>query len=102
MVFKKFKEKGYNVFVINFLYDEIEDDKVYKILLDLNQKIDCVSMVVVLERGKIYIEQVVKIGVKYVWFQLGVESDEFVELCEKNSIVLIYNVCVLVVLNYKK
>jgi predicted CoA-binding protein len=102
MVYKKLKEKGYNVFAINPLYDEIEDDKVYKTLFDLNQRIDCVSMVVSPKRGKLYIEQATKIGVKYVWFQPGAESDELVELCEKNSIVPIYNACVLVALNHKK
>ncbi|WPX09741.1 CoA-binding protein [Anaerocellum danielii] len=102
MVFKKLKEKGYNVFAINPLYDKIEDEKVYKTLLDLNQKIDCVSMVVAPERGKPYIEQAAKIGVKYVWFQPGAESDELVRLCENNSIVPIYNACVLVVLNHRK
>lgn len=102
MVYKKLKEKGYNVFAINPLYDEIEDDKVYKTLLDLNQRIDCVSMVVAPKRGKSYIEQAAQIGVKYVWFQPGAESDELVEMCKINNMVPIYNACVLVALNHRK
>ncbi|BCS81527.1 CoA-binding protein [Anaerocellum diazotrophicum] len=102
MVYKKLKENGYKVFAINPLYDEIEGDKVYKTLLDLNQKIDCMSMIVSPEKGKSYIEQAIKIGVKYIWFQPGAESNELIKLCEKNSIVPIYNACVLVALNHKK
>jgi len=101
MVFKKLKEKGYNVFAINPLYDEIENNKVYKTLLDLERKVDCVSIVVAPERGKMYIEQAAIIGAKYVWFQPGAESNELIELCKKNSIIPIYNACVLVALNHK-
>lgn len=103
MVFNKLSEKGYNVFLVNPFYEEIEGKKVYKNLYEITENIDCVSMIVAPEKGKSYIEQAAKLGIKIIWFQPGAESKELIELCKSFGIEPVYNSCVMVALNsFKK
>jgi predicted CoA-binding protein len=95
MIYKKLKAKGYEVYAVNPLYDEIEGDQCYKDLSSLPKKPDVVNMVVSPKRAKPVIEEAAKLGVKYVWFQPGTHDDEVIELARRLGLEAV-QACVLV------
>lgn len=95
MIYKKLKAKGYEVYAVNPLYDEIEGDQCYKDLSSLPKKPDVVNMVVSPKRAKPVIEEAAKLGVKYVWFQPGTHDDDVIELARRLGLEAV-QACVLV------
>jgi predicted CoA-binding protein len=56
-IYKRLKEKGYEVFAVNPMYDEVEGDKCYKDLASLPKLPDVVNMVVSPKRATPILEQ---------------------------------------------
>jgi predicted CoA-binding protein len=83
MIYKNLKARGYEVYAVNPLYDEVEGDRCYKDLASLPKLPDVVNVVVSPKRAMPVIEEAAKLGVKYVWFQPGTYDDEVTELARK-------------------
>lgn len=99
-IYKKLKNKGYNVYPISPKYDEIEGDKAYRSLKDLPQRPDIVNFVVNPKIGLQVVEECAELGVQTIWLQPGTVSEELLQLAEKKGIEAI-QACVLVALNYQ-
>ncbi|SKC70512.1 CoA-binding protein [Maledivibacter halophilus] len=97
-IFKKLKEKGYEVYGVNPVYEEIEGEKLYKSIKDLPVKPDCVNMVVSPKRTNPIIEEIADSGIEYVWFQPGSFDGETIDLAEEKNLKFVYYDCVLVAL----
>ncbi|MGE5612862.1 MAG: CoA-binding protein [Bacillota bacterium] len=95
MIYKKLKAKGYEVYAVNPLYDEVDGDRCYKDLSSLPRLPEVVNMVVSPKRAKAVIEEAARLGVKYIWFQPGTYDDEVLELARKLGLETV-QACVLV------
>lgn len=94
-LYRKLRNSGYRVFAVNPLYDEIEGDKCYKDLSSLPEIPQVIDMVVSPRRGRPFIEEAAKLGVKYIWFQPGACDDELLEFTGRLGIEAV-QACVLV------
>jgi len=96
-IYRKLKNKGYEVYAVNPLYDTVDGDPCYKDLSALPKQPDVVNMVVSPKRAKAVLEEAARLGVKYIWFQPGTHDDEVLELAGKLGLETVQD-CVLVVL----
>ncbi|MFZ5968142.1 MAG: CoA-binding protein [Bacillota bacterium] len=97
-IYNKLKSRGYEVYAVNPNYDEVEGDKCYHGIDELPVKPNCVNMVVSPHISKNFIEDIVKAGIKYVWFQPGSFDEETISMSEENGLDIVYYDCVLVAL----
>lgn len=97
-IFKKLRDRGYEVYGINPKYEEIDGEKLYKSISELPVKPDCVDMVVSPKIGKPMVEEIANAGIEYVWFQPGTFDEEVIDLAEAKNLKYVYYDCVLVAL----
>lgn len=80
MIYKKLRNRGYEVYPVNPVYDTVEGDKCYKDLSSLPKIPEVLDMVVSPKRGKAFIEEAARLGIKYIWLQPGTYDDELMKL----------------------
>lgn len=95
MIYKKLKNKEYEVYAVNPLYDTVEGDPCYKDLSSLPKLPDVIDMVVSPKRAKPVVEEAAKLGIKYIWFQPGTFDSEVLELANNLGLETV-QACVLV------
>jgi predicted CoA-binding protein len=88
-IVEKLKQNNYNVFPVNSKFEEVADLKCYPDLSSIENDIDVVDMVVNPKSGIKVMEEISKLGIKYVWLQPGTRSQEIREFAAKNNIELI-------------
>ena len=101
-IWKKLKNEGYNVFAINPFYDEVNGEKIYSNLKDVEEKIDVIDMVVPPKVTIDYLEQAKELGIENIWFQPDTFNDETIEKAESLDMEYIDDDCVLKVLTERK
>lgn len=79
MIFKKLRSKGYKVFPVNPLYDEVEGETCYKTLAELPEKPDVINFVVSPKRSIKYVLEAKELGIEYLWFQPGTYDKNVLE-----------------------
>lgn len=97
-IYKRLKDKGYEVYPLNPAYETIDDDICYKSLSSMPRVPEVINMVVAPERGKPYIEEAAKLGIKYIWFQPGTFDKEIFVLVKELGMEAL-QACVLVATN---
>lgn len=95
MIYRRLKSRGYEVYAVNPVYDEVEGDKCYKDLSSLPKVPEVINMVVSPKRGKAFLEEAASLGVKYVWLQPGTYDDEIMKQIEDLGLKAV-QACVLV------
>jgi len=95
-VYKKLKISEYNVYPVNPKFDEIEGQKCYSSISDINDPIDVISLIVNAKLGMEVIEKANEKGIKNIWCQPGAESQELIAKAKAYGMKIIYNECVLV------
>lgn len=83
IIYRRLKERGYEVYAVNPLYDSVEGERCYKDLASVPVLPEVIDMVVTPKRSKLYIEETARLGIKYVWFQPGTYDEETLELANK-------------------
>lgn len=63
------EKNGYTVYLVNPNYHEIDGKKVYSSILDIGEEVDCVDIIVNPKIALGVLDEVHKVGIKYVWFQ---------------------------------
>ena len=101
-IFNLLDEKGYNVYPVNPVYDEVEGKKCFNNLSEIKEQVDCVNFVVPPARGIDYIKEAIELGIKELWFQPGTFDETLLDLCEANDLDIVYHACVLVELPKRK
>lgn len=81
-IYRRLKEKNYEVYAINPGLDTVEGDPCYKDLASLPKVPNVIDMVISPERGKTVLEEAAKLGIKNIWFQPGSHNTEVVELTQ--------------------
>lgn len=90
-IVKKLKENDYNVFPVNPKFEEVEALKCYDDLSSIDAEIEVVDMVINPKHGIKVMEEINKLGIKYVWLQPGTRSQEIRDFAAKNDIEIIEN-----------
>jgi len=89
-IFSAFLKKGYEVYGINLKGGEILDQKIYASLTDvyqkINKKIDTVVLVIQPEKTSDIVDEIIKLGIKEVYFQPGSENQTAVEKAKKAGV----------------
>jgi predicted CoA-binding protein len=97
-IYKRLKDKGYEVYAVNPVYDTVEGDVCYKDLSSLPKVPDVLNMVVSPKRGRAIIAEASKLGIKYVWLQPGTYDDDLLKLINDLGLQAVM-ACVLVATN---
>ncbi|WDV47583.1 CoA-binding protein [Clostridiaceae bacterium M8S5] len=97
-IYKKLKDKGYEVYPISVKNSKINGEKAYKRLSELPVKVDVVDFVVNPSIGISIISQCKELDIKNVWLQPGTISEEIIKYAQENDINQ-YQGCVLVALS---
>ena len=87
-------ENGYKVYPVNPNESKILDTKCYSSLLDIKDKIDVVNVF----RESSVVPEIardsVKIEAEFMWLQLGIISEEGLEIASKRGINCIVDLCI--------
>ena len=96
-IYRDLRSKGYNVTPINPKEEKIEGDKAY-VSIEQMEKLPDIANFVVPPLIAIKIAQnIVDLGVKYLWFQPGSESNELENwLKNTDGIKYLINACIMV------
>ena len=96
-IYRDLKNKGYNVVPINPKDEKIEGDKAYTSIEMMEDLPDIVNFVVPPPIAIKVAQNAVELGIEYLWFQPGSESDE-IEYWLKNTdgIKYLINACIMV------
>jgi predicted CoA-binding protein len=90
------KRKGYKVYPVDPSGQMVDGNQSYKTLTDIPEVPDAVDMVINPIKGSRFVEEAASLGIKYIWFQPGAESNDIIE--KSNSLItnVISNHCVMV------
>lgn len=80
---------------VNPMYDTVEGDKCYKDLSTLPKVPEVLDMVVSPKRGKPFLEEAARLGIRYIWLQPGTYDDELLKKIEELGLEAV-QACVLV------
>ena len=94
-VYRRLKERGYEVYAVNPKYDSIDGDPCYKSLSELPKVPEVIDIVVSPERAVPAIEEAARLGIKYVSFQPHTYNNDVLKLANKGGME-IFAGCVLV------
>ena len=96
-IYLDLRKKGYHVFPINPKESKIEGDKAYASIDMMDSLPDIVNFVVPPQIAIKVAQKAIDLGITYLWFQPGSESDELEELLIKNhDIKYLINSCIMV------
>jgi hypothetical protein len=90
------KEHGYKIIPVNPARDEILGEKCYRSLSDIPFKVDVVDVFRKPSALPELAEQIVAVGPKSVWFQIGVVNEKASKIIREAGIEFVQNVCMMV------
>lgn len=99
IIFKRLKNAGYKTYAVNPMYDDVLNEPCYNSLTDLPEVPECLNVVVSADKGKVYVDEAVKLGIQYIWFQPGAYDTDLVNYARDQGLNVVYQSCVLVELN---
>ena len=97
-IWKKLKQRNYEVYPINPKYTDVEGEKCYSSLKELPKKPDVVNFVVPPKVSLETLDAAKELGVKYLWFQPGTADEEVINKAEDMGFEIVFHDCVLVAL----
>ncbi len=97
-IFRILLDHDYNVFGINPKYDEIDGEKLYPNLKEIDEKIDVLNLIVSPKISNIYLKSAKELGIENIWFQPGSFDDETLELTKELGFEFIDDDCVYAIL----
>ena len=96
-IYRDLRSKGYNVTPINPKEEKIEGDKAYVSIEQMEKLPDIANFVVPPSIAIKIAQNIVDLGVKYLWFQPGSESSELENwLKNTDGIKYLINACIMV------
>lgn len=96
-IYHRLKDLNKNVYGVSPKYKEIENEKMYSSLLEIDHPIDVVVFVVNKTIGMSYIKEMRELGIKYAWMQPHTYDEDLLNAFHDQGIETIEN-CVLKVL----
>lgn len=93
-IYKLLKVKGKHAYGVNPRLSEVDGERVYASVKELDKDIDVAVFVVNPGIGIGYLEDIQAKGIPYLWLQPGTRSDELIEKAEELGLQVIQS-CVL-------
>ena len=90
------ENRGYKVYPIDPSGNAVDGIKSYKSLEELPEIPEAVNMVINPVRGLGFVDEAKRLGIDYIWFQPGAESDQIIEKASSLGLNVIHNKCVMV------
>jgi len=87
---------GYRIIPVNPNEREVLGEKSYARLEDVPEKIDLVDIFRRAENVPAVVESAIRVGVKVVWMQLGIENQEAAEKAQAAGLAVVEDACILV------
>jgi len=87
------QQRGYRIIPVNPFADEILEEKAYKLISDVKEKVDIVEVFRPSEDVLEVVKEAIKIKPKVIWMQLGIINEEAAKLAEKNGIKVVMDHC---------
>ncbi len=94
-IYRRLRERGWEVWPVNPVVDTVEDDRCYPDLTSLPARPDVVCLVVAPARGLGYVEEAARLGVSALWLQPGTWDDALLTRAQALGLATI-TACVLV------
>lgn len=94
MVAKFLKERGLKIFPIYPKEDEILGFKVYRNLSEIDEDIDIVVMFRKGEFATALVEEVIRVGAKTLWLQLGITNEAAKERAKQAGVNFVEDKCI--------
>lgn len=94
-IYQRLKDRGYDVYGISPIYNNVDGDLLYPSLEDIDHPIDVVVFVVKKEHAYNYVDEMAGLGVHYAWMQPNTYDDELLEYMKNIGITPIIG-CILV------
>jgi len=95
MLYKNLKGKGYRLYAVNPNFANNHKEASFDSIVSLPESIDGVVIVTPPNQTGKVVQEAISVGIKHIWIQQGAESQEAINLCEKNGINVIHNQCIL-------
>ncbi len=96
-IYRRLKQRCYEVYAVNPMYDIVDGDPCYGSLSELPKVPEVIDMVVSPKRAIPVLEEAAKLGVRYIWFQPHTYDDEVLRITEQLGLEYVLD-CVLVAL----
>ena len=93
-VYEHLKTNGYELFPVNPNAEDINGDKVYQKLSELPEGVDKLFVVTPKSQTTAIVREAVEAGIKDIWVQQQSETDEVMEMVDKNDVNLISKECI--------
>ena len=97
-VYKDLLDAGYTVVPINPSEKEIEGQTVYPTLTEA-MEVNSISVVVTVVPPKItskIMDEVLDLGIRFVWMQPGSEDEESIQIAEESGIEVVSGSCIMI------
>ena len=94
-LFRHLKKRGYRVFAVNRLAENVEGEACYRRLDDLPERMGGVVTVVPPAETEKIVEDCVRLGITRVWMQQGSESRAAIARCREKGIAEVHGACLL-------
>ena len=94
-IYQRLKNRGYDVYGVSPIYNDVDGDALYPSLEEIDHPIDVVVFVVKKEYAYDYIAEMAGLGVHYAWMQPNTYDDELIEYMKDVGITPIL-ACILV------
>lgn len=94
-IFQRLTDRGYDVYGVSPIYDQVDEYTLYSSLEDIQGPIDVVVFVVKKEHAYSYVDEMSAIGIHYAWMQPNTYDDELLEYMKDSGITPIL-ACILV------
>jgi uncharacterized protein len=91
---KFLQSKNYNIVGIHPVLENVFGIPVYKSLTDVPVQVDLVDVFLGSDKILSLIPDIKQIKPKYVWLQLGIYNEKFIEELQQASIEVIYDACI--------
>jgi predicted CoA-binding protein len=88
--------EGYRIIPVNPNETEVLGEKSYARLEDVPEKIEIVNVFRRTEEVPPVVESAIRVGVKVVWMQLGIENEEAAAKARAAGLVVVEDACILV------
>lgn len=95
-IFRRLKNKGKKVYPVNQQCESIDNEKCYKSVKDIKDKIDVVNLVTPPSISLKIVKECKEAGINFIWAQPGAADENLIKYCKVNNIKLLHDVCVLI------
>ncbi|OPL09398.1 MAG: CoA-binding protein [delta proteobacterium ML8_F1] len=97
-IMKSLMDQGYDVYPVNPNYETIEGVKCYPSLSACPENPEAVDVVISPDKALALVDEVLALGVEYLWFQPGTFDGEVMKKTASSGLKTVYGPCVMVAL----